>query len=57
VVLKVIETPPGVKGDTVTRGTKQATLETGFVTNVPLFISSGEEIRVDTRTGGYVERA
>lgn len=57
VVMKVVETPPGVKGDTVTRGTKQATLETGYVVNVPLFINAGEEIRVDTRSGGYVERA
>src|SRR5688572_12363442 len=57
VVLKVTETPPGVKGDTVSRGTKQATLETGLVVNVPLFITSGEDIRVDTRTGDYVERA
>jgi elongation factor P len=57
VTLKVIETPPGVKGDTVTRGTKQATLETGHVANVPLFINAGDILRIDTRTGDYVERA
>ena len=57
VVLKVTETPPGVKGDTVTRGTKQATFETGYVTNVPLFINTGDDLRIDTRTGDYVERA
>ena len=56
VELKVAETPPGVKGDTVSRGTKPATLETGFVTNVPLFINAGEIIRVETRTGEYVGR-
>ena len=54
--LKVMETPPGVKGDTVTRGTKPATLETGFVVQVPLFINAGETIRLDTRTGDYVSR-
>jgi elongation factor P len=56
VELKVQETPPGVKGDTVTRGTKPATLETGFVVNVPLFINTGDMIRLDTRSGEYVER-
>lgn len=55
--LKVIETPPGVKGDTATGATKPATLETGHVVNVPLFIKEGDIVRVDTRSGAYVERA
>jgi len=57
VALKVAETPPGVKGDTVVRGTKPATLETGVVVNVPLFINAGDTIKLDTRTGDYMERA
>jgi len=57
VELQVAETEPGVKGDTVTGGTKPATLETGLVLQVPLFINQGEKIRVDTREGKYVERA
>lgn len=57
VELKVVETTPGVKGDTATGGTKSATLETGMVVQVPLFISDGESIRVNTETGEYVERA
>ena len=57
VELKVTETGPGVKGDTVTRGTKAATFETGLVANVPLFINTGDVIRLDTRTGDYLERA
>lgn len=57
VILKVVETPPGVKGDTVSRGTKQATLETGIKVNVPLFINTGDSIKLDTRTGDYLERA
>ncbi len=56
VELKVIETPPGIKGDTVSRGTKPATTETGIVVLVPLFVNVGEVVRVDTRTGDYVER-
>jgi elongation factor P len=56
VVLKIVATPPGVKGNTATGGSKQATLETGAVVNVPLFISEGEMIRVNTETGEYVER-
>lgn len=56
VELKVQETPPGVKGDTVTRGTKPATVETGLVIQVPLFINTGDVIRLDTRSGEYVER-
>jgi elongation factor P len=55
--LKVTETAPGVKGDTATGGTKPATLETGHVVNVPLFIKEGDIVRVDTRSGTYVERA
>jgi len=55
--LKVTETAPGIKGDTATGGTKPATLETGHVVNVPLFIKEGDIVRVDTRSGDYVERA
>ena len=55
--LKVIETAPGVKGDTATGGTKPAKLETGLTVNVPLFIKEGDSIRVDTRSATYVERA
>lgn len=55
--LKVTETAPGVKGDTATGGSKPATLETGHVVNVPLFIKEGDVVRVDTRSGDYVERA
>lgn len=55
--LKVASTPPGIRGDTATGGTKPATLETGLTVNVPLFIKEGESIRVNTDTGEYVERA
>lgn len=55
--LKVTSTPPGIKGDTATGGTKPATLETGLIVNVPLFIKEGDMIRVNTETGQYVERA
>lgn len=57
VTLEVTETDPGMKGDTATGGTKPATLETGAVVRVPLFISTGELIKVDTRTGDYLSRA
>jgi elongation factor P len=57
VVLTITETDPGVRGDTATGGTKPATLETGAVVNVPLFLEEGESIRVDTRTGAYLSRA
>ncbi len=57
VVLEVIETPPGVKGDTATGGNKPATLETGLVVNVPLFINQGDKIRINTDTNTYYERA
>ena len=57
VVLEVTETEPGFKGDTTTNVTKPATLETGAEVAVPLFIGIGDKIRVDTRTGEYMERA
>ncbi|MBI3550842.1 MAG: elongation factor P [Elusimicrobia bacterium] len=57
VVLTVSSTVPGIKGDSVSNMTKPATLETGIEINVPLFIKEGEKIRVDTRSGEYVERA
>jgi len=53
----VTQTDPGLRGDTASGGAKPATLETGAVVNVPLFIEEGEQIRVDTRTGVYLERA
>lgn len=55
--LKVAETDPGLKGDTASGGSKPATLETGAVIKVPLFVDIGEMVRVDTRTGNYVSRA
>ena len=57
VELAVAETEPGVKGDTVSNVTKPATLETGAVVQVPLFVESGERIRVDTREARYISRA
>jgi len=57
VVLKVTETPPSFKGDTVSGGGKPATLETGITVTVPIFVEPGEAIVVDTRTGLYLERA
>lgn len=57
VVLKVTDTPPGVKGDSQSGGGKPATLETGAVVTVPLFINIGDSIRVNTETQEYVERA
>ena len=56
VELEVSETQPGVKGDTVSGGSKPATLETGAVVNVPLFVKTGDRLKIDTRTGDYVER-
>jgi elongation factor P len=56
VVLEIIETDPGLKGDTSGGGGKPATLETSAVVRVPLFIQTGEKIKVDTRTGDYVSR-
>ena len=55
--LEVAATDPGFKGDTATSGTKPATLETGIIVQVPLFINQGDVIKVDTRTGAYLERA
>jgi elongation factor P len=57
VELQVTQTDPGFKGDTATNATKPATLETGAEIRVPLFIDEGEMIRIDTRTGEYMERA
>lgn len=56
VELKVVETEPGIRGDTATGGVKPATMETGYVVKVPLFINEGEVLRIDTRTGAYIER-
>ena len=55
--LEITETDPGLKGDTAQGGSKPATLSTGAVVRVPLFLSEGEVIRVDTRSGEYVSRA
>jgi elongation factor P len=57
VELTITQTDPGVQGDRSTGGTKPATLETGAQVQVPLFISSGEKVKVDTRTGEYLSRA
>lgn len=54
--LRIVETAPGLRGDTVSGGSKPATLETGAVVQIPLFVETGETIRVDTRTGTYLER-
>ncbi|HPQ41396.1 MAG TPA: elongation factor P [bacterium] len=56
VELEIVESDPGVRGDTAQGATKPATLETGLVVQVPLFVEQGEVIRVDTRTGEYIER-
>lgn len=57
VELEVVETDPGIKGDTATGGSKPAKLETGYVVKVPLFINVGDVLRIDTRSGDYIERA
>ncbi|HCB34730.1 MAG TPA: elongation factor P [Acidimicrobiaceae bacterium] len=57
VVLTVAQTDPGLQGDRVSGARKAATMETGVVVQVPLFIEPGERIKVDTRSGGYIERA
>jgi elongation factor P len=57
IVLEVVETDPGMRGDTATGGTKPAKLSTGAVVKVPLFISIGDVLKVDTRSGAYVSRA
>jgi elongation factor P len=56
VVLEIVQTDPGVKGDTATGGTKPATLETGAIIMVPLFIAQGERIKIDTREDKYLGR-
>jgi elongation factor P len=56
VELTVTQTDPGYRGDTATGGSKPATLDTGLVVSVPLFVSEGDRIRVDTRSGQYIER-
>ncbi len=57
VELTVAETEPGLQGDRSSGGTKPATLETGYLVQVPLFIETGEKLRIDTRTGDYMSRA
>ncbi len=57
VILEVTHTEPGIRGNTATNATKPATLETGAVVNVPLFINEGDKIKVDTEKGAYLERA
>ena len=57
VVLEVTETEPGFKGNTATGATKPATVETGYTLNVPLFINEEDKLKIDTRTGDYVERS
>jgi elongation factor P len=56
VELKIVKTDPGLKGDTVSGGTKPAELESGAIIQVPLFLNEGDVIKVDTRTGEYIER-
>ena len=56
VELRIEQTDPGFKGDTATGGTKPATLETGLVVSVPLFVNTGDTLKVDTRSGEYLER-
>lgn len=57
IIFSITHTEPGIKGDTAKSGTKPATIETGATIQVPLFVSEGDLIKVDTRTGSYVERA
>lgn len=57
VELEVVETEPGIKGDTASGGSKPATLETGLVVQVPFFVNTGDILRIDTRSGQYIERA
>ena len=56
VELEVTETDPGFKGDTVQGGTKPATLETGAVVQVPMFVNTGDKLKIDTRDGRYITR-
>ena len=55
--LKVINSPPGVRGDTATGASKEATVETGLMLQVPLFVKEGDVIKIDTRTGQYISRS
>jgi elongation factor P len=57
VVLTVAETEPGIKGDTASGATKPAKMESGLIVNVPLFVNSGDKLKIDTRSGAYLERA
>ncbi len=57
VELTVVKTDPGIRGDTATGGSKPATMDTGYVVKVPLFINEGDVLRIDTRSGDYIERA
>lgn len=57
VVLEIVDCEPGVKGDTAQNATKNAVVETGATIKVPLFVNQGEKIKIDTRTGDYIERA
>ncbi|WEG14306.1 elongation factor P [Pullulanibacillus sp. KACC 23026] len=57
VELEVVETEPGIKGDTASGGSKPATLETGYVVQVPFFVNQGDRLIIDTRSGDYVSRA
>ncbi len=57
VILTVADTEPGLKGDTASGATKPATMETGLVVQVPLFVNPGDLIKIDTRSGNYIERA
>lgn len=56
VELEIVETEPGVKGDTATNVTKNATVETGAIVQVPMFINMGDKVKIDTRTGDYLSR-
>jgi elongation factor P len=57
VILTIVETEPGVRGDTAQGGTKAAKMETGLIVQVPLFINTGDKLKIDTRSGAYLERA
>ena len=57
VVYEIVHTEPGIKGDTAKSGTKPATIDSGATIQVPLFVDTGDKVKVDTRTGSYVERA
>jgi elongation factor P len=56
VELLIVQTEPGVKGNTAQNATKPAVLETGYTINVPLFVEEGDKVRIDTRTGDYMDR-